>query len=111
MCRPGCDVAMDTSGNHKAKTLNGSAVGCRTKNTPFSFIHLPLSNTHTSSSGREQTLNRALSECEFHRIASVAAMEIYMQQNQDTIQHPTYKFCSAHSTSLIGVLWDYYSFA
>jgi len=47
MCRPGCDVAMDTSGNHKAKTLNGSAVGCRTKNTPFSFIHLPLSNTHT----------------------------------------------------------------
>lgn len=26
ICRPDCDVAMDTSGNHKAKNLFGSAV-------------------------------------------------------------------------------------
>lgn len=32
--------------NCKAETLNGSAVWCRTKNTSFSFIQLPLSNTH-----------------------------------------------------------------
>lgn len=32
--------------NCEAETLNGSAVGCRTKNTSFSFIQLRPSNTH-----------------------------------------------------------------
>lgn len=48
ICRPDCNVAMDTSGNHKAKNLNGAAVVCRTKNTPiFYSVHLSNTNTRT----------------------------------------------------------------
>lgn len=49
ICRPGCNVAMDTSGNHKAKNLNSATVVCRTKNTPYilRFYSVHLSNTNT----------------------------------------------------------------
>lgn len=49
ICRPHCNVAMDTSGNHKAKNRNGTAAVCRTKNKPYilQFYSVHLSNTNT----------------------------------------------------------------
>ncbi len=47
ICRPHCNVAMDTSGNHKAKNLNGAAAVWRTKNNPYilRFYSVHFSNT------------------------------------------------------------------